>query len=1199
VRQIILSLLISTLFLVSPFAHCGSGPEVNSLAPIQVTYTGKLFGYYRIEPGEHREHYLSPVQAFLNTVAPTGGDNLLLGMGDNFGPEFGASMQLTDRGPDTNECQVKFPPLRRHQAKYELPKDLYKADDRIAPFARCDNVVHFLQEAGYRAIVPGREDFMYSTTWLNQIARLMRDETKLNILAANLRLQYKYKAPNEAGNSHPPNEEKERAQNFCPLALSKNLMPYVGKDKVSTLPAGQTAPCAKADAPDFLEHFGQYLEDGLADEKDSEASDWRKKEGREKMLAAIRDEQKDVGYTVANLEGRKVLLIGVVGQETIKAVSPLILTMCLPHPLTISGSDVKPVSCDDEEGVKPLKESLKGNVKALDPVRTVAAILLATAQCDCAYRILMAQMPHTEAEELAAHLRALARMRTELPQLDLVISEAQQDHATRNVSVTEDHRSIGENWTTTPVVTPTPAFNVEEEGLDRPDWTAMLNRPVILKPGSVRRSITNFQSSERVPWLLPREGQKETTAHLLIEAVKSANPSVHFIKMPKPSPPQDFDASQCSPKGPSYTENKEGCNVAVMEFLLSRMQLDSHADVTMLERRDMYLGPLPKGYTDYEPWCNPLHKFPEPDYAGDACKLRVALDRVLWKGDGSERVMVSGKDLKDIMTKAEGLSNEEQSLEAQDISQQWLVTFGIMAEGAKTSNRSKPKPTDGKQLALNTKKFFVIPNQDCVPIQDDGSNKTYCVNGRPIDPDHAYSVSTSDHLAEDSAVYSVLSKFPKDYHEESKYFLTQKIAATIVTMNSPKVSSVVEGESEFSTQSELSHQKRGLFQLDIAKMVFGYNVRKPEGGTGPQGGDQYVAQTFQGATDSRASSVYTSELDAESKIRGLWNTKWVGVGTQSDVAFDRSVQGNLLGNPANATYALNNMTTGGFLQIKIPPLSPRTPSNRRFWMDALETTIHARKSVVLAPYQYQRQINGSYLFIPFFPTTMKGQITQSIPLITGFANKGGYRWEASEATRKWYLWDPGSYVEFGIQLTLQHNVLSSLTLDTPGNEAYTCDANGAETIANCFKAKGYPVNKDTTVIVGTKTLHSSGFYWDMHIQKNIFLLADHSPGASLVIETQGDSFFRRGAAKALSTQTLYDVPLSVALAFPIFRNLSLAPTYSTFFYGNQVAAQHLWVNGFTINARWYVDRDSAVRGFEQLLFKGPASADQTKSAKMK
>jgi len=87
--------------------------------------------------------------------------------------------------------------------------------------------------------------------------------------------------------------------------------------------------------------------------------------------------------------------------------------------------------------------------------------------------------------------------------------------------------------------------------------------------------------------------------------------------------------------------------------------------------------------------------------------------------------------------------------------------------------------------------------------------------------------------------------------------------------------------------------------------------------------------------------------------------------------------------------------------------------------------------------------------------------------------------------------------------------------------------------------------------------------------------------------------------KALTTQTLYDVPLSVALTFPIFRNLSFAPTYSAFFYANQIQEQSLTVNSFAVNLRWYFDRDSAVPLTRQLLFKGPASADETKTARIK
>jgi len=59
---------------------------------------------------------------------------------------------------------------------------------------------------------------------------------------------------------------------------------------------------------------------------------------------------------------------------------------------------------------------------------------------------------------------------------------------------------------------------------------------------------------------------------------------------------------------------------------------------------------------------------------------------------------------------------------------------------------------------------------------------------------------------------------------------------------------------------------------------------------------------------------------------------------------------------------------------------------------------------------------------------------------------------------------------------------------------------------------------------------------------------------------------------------------------------------STFFYRIQgpVGISHdLVTNTFSITARWYFTRDAAVPVSRQVLFVGPASKDQTKTAKMK
>jgi hypothetical protein len=168
----------STAGQTSPAANKSSSFSIN------VQYTGRLFGYYRIEPAfdavEAKEKALpanakpdplAAPAAFLRERQKTPSD-LLLGMGDNFGPEFGASIQKEFR-PESH-CNLAAPAWQRGQLDTYAPESLYKSEWRKPLFADCDNVTLFLMAAGYRAVVPGREDFLYSGTWLRRIAYLLR-----------------------------------------------------------------------------------------------------------------------------------------------------------------------------------------------------------------------------------------------------------------------------------------------------------------------------------------------------------------------------------------------------------------------------------------------------------------------------------------------------------------------------------------------------------------------------------------------------------------------------------------------------------------------------------------------------------------------------------------------------------------------------------------------------------------------------------------------------------------------------------------------------------------------------------------------------------------------------------------------------------------------------------------------------------------
>jgi hypothetical protein len=323
------------------------------------------------------------------------------------------------------------------------------------------------------------------------------------------------------------------------------------------------------------------------------------------------------------------------------------------------------------------------------------------------------------------------------------------------------------------------------------------------------------------------------------------------------------------------------------------------------------------------------------------------------------------------------------------------------------------------------------------------------------------------------------------------------------------------------------------------------------------------------------------------------------IGVQSDAEYDRSALGNLTGKPINASYSLNSFTANGFLQRRVPFPGDAKTTHGDWGNRELPRTL-----LVLTPHQYQQQITGSFLFLPF--SAGNGEFTLHLPRATGFVDKVGARHEVGGG--KWWKADRTSYAEGGLELGVQNNILQSVKFFT-GSMSQFCSAAAAVTIAGCVSSnKQFPVNASTTVTdpasgqssLVTKTLHASGLYWDAHLQKG--LLKEQTAGTyglNIALDTKGDFFFERRTGASFSTQARYAFPMTASINFPILRNLSLSPTFTSFFYESQVTRQSTTVNTFMISAHWYYARDSAVPFRRELYFKGPASSDQTKTAKLK
>jgi hypothetical protein len=821
--------------------------------------------------------------------------------------------------------------------------------------------------------------------------------------------------------------------------------------------------------------------------------------------------------------------------------------------------------------------------------------------------VVMAQMPHTDAEVLATRVWAKLRAVHDDHQVDLVLSEAQAGYGTSNLTLTYSPNKMPSTkmattypaMALTPVTSYSPSDGVFPGAVSR----ATIKSDIASTDPARQYSIENRSSELFDPtalWSDHRTDQKSnvTTVSLLLTLM---------AKLQGISPPA----------AGSKLEDEASKSRTVM-MLLEALQKASkpRADVVLLQSRDILLDQIGANYSEKDSKGNDPQYYGytvyhvcngEPAEKQRLCQLRVALDRIFWKGDYIEFVAMTGKNLKSILGLSRNKSDERADLLDKDITGEWLISYGIVQSSL--SNLT--------QINQNSEPLWIPVDPACKgqPSTDDGeksAQSVYCIGGTPIADDAYYWVLTTDQLAQDKEVYGTFQSLPAAYHKSSSMFITHVLAHYLQDhMQDPDIQFALNGGARTQQKREVAEypviksnvafQQQPLWQVDFAKAIASFAAREPVGG------NSFVASSFQGVSDARASAPSQQELDLElgSRITGNLpraavqkNLPPMSVGIQSAFAYDRSVLGNLTPGSkiVNPSYTLNNLTVGGFLQVRL--------DGKRGSNDVRPVRSLPRDLLVFTPHQYQVQVNNSYLFFSY--TALPGitpptdQLTVTLPRNSSWTDRAGYRREFGQ-DRANSFFQNGSYVEGGMEFTVQDNVLSSITLQN-GSTPKTCQVSSTVTLPKCFYSNTPPgqflITSETTILgaPAMKALHTPGAYWNLHVQNLLYRKGDKT-WMTLVTESQGDYFFGRPGSAELSTQTEYAIPLSVALVFPSFGNLSFAPTYSGFYYKSQLSNQSLQVNSISIAARWYFARDARVPIFMQRQFPGPASADQTRTGK--
>jgi len=1366
-------------------------------------YTGNLLGYYRMEPTE-QSAILPPVKEFLDEYRKSNPNTLLIGMGDNFGPEFGASLQLENDAD--KECMQDPKDTGDGETR---PESLYKDDDRVPRLPQCDNVLNFLMHAGFRAVVPGRDDFMYTARWLRtatvRLARasqaqggsplINNDDHQLYLLAANLRIQFK----GDLHLQHQGSPDPYSLNGRCPLLFSddpfspdspmcaesglsqpndwldrldrlsasngENLttaamrqlatdaaMTAAGRDSVLKLlisdqlailqsawggrwpqvsalfgrsesgeskrgahkaapgkmdgaasgngsdlsttgvadllsglqnwPECQTGASFanggdQADAADLctyrsgleqvLKEFSGQLtasssgktvpacraDDGsvsvgacfLLTQKARQAA-------TNGLLRTIAKEQKNIGYTVATkADGQKILVIGVVGQNTMKEVSETNLRMCIglngkagkddpdsPEAKENPDSVLDGVHWPSEFGICYLRTSqeleqkgLSATAVATDPVVVSAELVRAAELVEGRLNgvVLMAQMPHTEAEVLAARVwERLATSPAQQP-INIVISEAGETETGADASAQEtgyDTPDLTLNYAyhggdinavntghPPPILTPFNGFPNPPDGR----FPGAVSRATVEWTQGQKLVITN-QSTGIYPSASPAQPAQGGAASASNNAESGSKTAIQLL----------YELmGQIEGKPVTFVDNSNNEQKAELALLADLQQATEpffkglpeagatrqHADVVLLQSRDVQLGPIGEGYQNYD-MCT-------GDSNENLCKLRVALDRIFWKGDYLEYVAVKGQDIEKILDQSEALIEQQNELTETDTSQEWLVSYGIVQS-------SLSNPTIVNQ---NNEPLWIPVDPTCEG--ESAGKSTYCIAQTPIVSDAYYWLVTTDQLAEDRAVYGTLDALPSTNHVETETFITAPISHYLlsrlgntrlasVTTSLPNCSTVgaIGSQSEDSgttappcsvegaitTQNE-SFQQRRLFQVDFAKLIAGFTARQPVGG------NANVAN-FQGISNAQATAPTSQDLDLETASRVLADLRvpdaasthsgqnrfpW-SVGLESAFTYNRQVLGNLLNKPINASYSLNNWIEGGFLQVR---LYGKGKGSQVRGVRSLPRTL-----LVFNPHQYQIEVDHPYLFFSFAasapPAGNRTELTVQLPRVSGWTDQAGLREEFGQSSQKAFFWN-GSYIQTGLEFSTLNGQLSSITLqDGTTGSPKTCPVSATVTLQNCFttadsEGPALAIN-GSTMLSGpplVKALRTPGFYWQIYLQNRLpqFLGKSSNGQISLVTQTNGDYYFGRPPSAELASQTEYAIPLSLSLTLPSVGNLSFAPNYSAFFYRPQLSSHSLITNSWSLTARWYFARDARVPIRRQAPLKGPESSDQTKT----
>ncbi|HWF47610.1 MAG TPA: hypothetical protein VG168_11440 [Bryobacteraceae bacterium] len=1137
----VLALGISAICIVTLSPRCAPaqsvewGPRAGAKPTYSVIYTGRLFGYFRYPSQQTSDEKGCPdpatrplpaeVAQFQAAMRDLSGSSVPLpvAMGDNFAPEL-LARSMRNNQADTpyfgdlmsKDLFTPNPSGTLWQRDFDLSNASLRKLSSTQGAVPSDNVGCFLRLMGFKATVPGQEDFYFGAERLRQLARFLAEPASgryrpVQMLAANLLIQTKPHHPPPAlplSALPAPIQAALKPDDDVQILLPSAVMPWLPSITVKSkligfdvfdcpasrenprqfnLPGSAQSDCVQLHAPSA--DPTQFMLDKPGHPSPNYRSDYYYLDPGDNHAICVELPAPAKNHTHCDLFSVQYPFFQY-------RPDPASFT---PAPYYVDSQSVAIFGVLDPKLVGYLGQlnsawknedsNFDTTIAISDPVEAIRQQMAACQmddRCSHSHKILLAQMPYYKAMQLA----------TKLDGIDLVIAEADSDHATGNESETRTIDSARDSNHSAFVLSPGFAYHSSGDPLSinlrRADFYSEPG-----PAGAVTEAFTNAVRDAAVPQPAPFEALHPRTL-----AVRAAVAS---------GTPLSVGSAQ------SYE------NLALLS-----MEKFCGSDVALLQHRDIFTGfekavafwPRDRAYTTQQ-----------------------LLDEILWKQDFVFCLPVQGSTLKKVIQESDAFDQQDKDNLSFEVEKgRGLSTLGINRDPESQDLLIRGEPVqDQKLYGVAMTDYLAFGDtgypefaSEAVPqlvrlTSLTGLNRLTGLACLRLPPNPAVNACQSEEI-QSAQYFDAIRMMPFDT-SPGLTDLGQLRQWVSHPLNEQPVPTMFEKPSD---TPENVVERRGLWWLTLENISLQYNL------TFVRGADQSVPANFSGINSfSQLSTPESSQLGLWTRVRGGYSfPRFVDFFASGEERYTRAAVRLATASGGFGPYqvTLNNNIVRGEFGILSKPLFRVLPI-RALLSENLSTQVANPFQQLAVPVA----CSGTSC-VPGLTTLTTFELGKNFLVMT----RVGAR-----------LQNRVSWLEAGREFGENFGIPFSYTLLDPGRaQPYSCATSGNTSLGQC--AASDPLfTSASKVLPNLENQPIAGWFLNFHSAAPLY-----RSKLQLAVDSYGEVFDRRPNDSGFNTRYFED--LTVGLKIPLFGNLTFAPQVELFLFQNKVVPdQQVMTNHYT------------------------------------